>query len=98
MKKSRRGFPGRLSVELSGSSRLAAPPKIQLDTLGRIMARHRALGRPLDAIAAKQAPAPGRKSGALRYAWFLADDQHDFAKVTSGEETVKIYFSTARSN
>jgi len=62
------------------------------------MAGHRAHGRPLDAIAAKQAPAPGRKSGALRYAWFLTDDQHDFAKVTSVDETVKIFFSIGRSH
>jgi hypothetical protein len=62
------------------------------------MAGHRAHGRPLDEIAAKQTPAPGRKSGALRCAWFLADDQHGFAKVTSVYKTVKSYFSTARSH
>ena len=62
------------------------------------MAGHRAHGRPDETIAAKQAPATGRKSGSLPFAWFLADDQHDFAKVTSDEQTVKIFFSMAQSH
>ena len=95
--KSRRGFPGRLSVELSTSSRLTAPPCIWLETLGRIMAGHRARDRPYGAIAAKQATATRRKSGALRFAWSLTDDQHDFGKVTSAKEFVKIFFSITES-
>ena len=93
--KSRRGFPGRLSVELFASPRLTAPPGVGLETLGQMpicKRRHRAHESPAGVIAAEQATATGRNRGSLRFARYLADDQHDFAKVNSAFSSVKDFF------
>ena len=45
-------------------------------------------------LTAEQRIAIGRKYGAHRFPFVVAHDQHDFVKVNSSLETVKIFFST----
>jgi hypothetical protein len=45
-------------------------------------------------LTAEQTIAIGRKYGAHRYRFVVEHDQHDFVKVNSRLETVKIFFST----
>jgi len=47
-------------------------------------------------LTAEQTIAAGRKYGAHRFPFVVEHDQHDFAKVNSGVETVKIFRSTRR--
>jgi hypothetical protein len=94
--KSRRGFPGRLSVEPLAGSRLTAPPGIRLETPGQMLAGNRAHGCPTGVVTAispaKRATAIGRNRGLRRFARFLADFQHDFGKVNAAPTSVKVFF------
>jgi hypothetical protein len=47
-------------------------------------------------LTAEQTIAIGRKYGAHRYRFVVEHDQHDFVKVNSRFEVVKIFFSTCR--
>ena len=47
-------------------------------------------------LTAEQTIAISRKYGAHRYPFVVEHDQHDFVKVNSGLETVKIFFFNMR--
>jgi hypothetical protein len=47
-------------------------------------------------LTVEQTIATGRKYGAHRYRFVVEHDQHDFVKVNSRFEVVKIFFSTCR--
>jgi len=49
-------------------------------------------------LTAEQTAAIGRKYGAHRYRFVVEHDQHDFVKVNSRLEVVKIFFPTYRGS
>jgi hypothetical protein len=77
MKKAARGLPGRLLVELSNSSRLAAPD----------------LDEQVVAAAKRADLVMGRNCGPQRRAGGLANGQHDLGKVNSGVGSVKLFLA-----